>query len=137
VQTGIDTNGNGGGGDRPDLAGGTLDWDKNHKEFTNNGKYTVPLGSNGRPLLYSLGNGSGARNAERGAGFWNTDLSLLKRFDVSRYRLTLRVDALNVFNQDNYGNNGNVVANMNSTDFGKNLLNWGNRSITLSAKFSF
>ena len=134
VQTGIDTNGNGAGGDRPDLAGGTLDWDKNHKEFTNNGKYTVPLGSNGRPLLYSLGNGSGARNAERGAGFWNTDLSLLKRFNVSRYRLTLRVDALNVFNQDNYGNG---VANMNSTDFGKNLNNWGNRSITLSGKFSF
>ena len=134
VQTGIDTNGNGGGGDRPDVGSGSLDWDDNQKEFTNDGAYTVPLGTNGRPLLYSLGNGNGLRNAERGAGFWNSDLSLLKRFDVSRTVLTLRVDALNVFNQDSYAN---PVANMNSTDFGKNLNNWGNRSITLSAKLSF
>jgi hypothetical protein len=134
IQTGIDTNGNGGGGDRPNLASGSLDWDENHKEFTNNGKYEVPLGANGRPLLYSLGNGMAERNAERGAGFWRTDLSLLKRFSMDRYFLTLRVDALNVFNQDEYAN---PVANMNSVNFGKNLNNWGNRSITLSAKLSF
>jgi hypothetical protein len=134
VQTGIDTNGNGAGGDRPNLASGSLDWDDYHKEFTNSGKYEVPLGANGRPLLYSLGHGTGQRNAERGAGFWNSDLSLLKRFEISRAILTLRVDALNVFNQDDYGN---PVTNMNSTDLGKNLNNWGNRSLTFSAKLAF
>ena len=48
--------------------------------------------------------------------------------------LTLRADALNVFNQDSYGNPNTA---MNSPNFGKNLNNWGNRSVTLSGKLSF
>lgn len=134
VLTGIDTNGNGGGGDRPNVASGSITWSDGQKEFTNNGRYEVPLGANGLPLLYSLGNGTGARNAERGAPFWRTDLSLLKRFQFDRVWLTLRADALNVFNQDRYDN---PTTAMNSTNFGKNLNNWGNRSITLAAKLSF
>ena len=134
VVTGIDTNGNGGGGDRPNLASGSLTGTEGNKEFTNDGNYEVPLGSNGRPLLYSLGNGTGERNAERGAGFWRSDLSLLKRFQFDRVWLTLRADALNVFNQDSYGN---PITSLNSADLGKNTNNWGNRSITLAAKLSF
>ena len=134
VLTGIDTNGNGSGGDRANLASGTITWSDGQKEFTNDGKYDVPRGANGLPLLYSLGNGTGARNAERGAPFWRTDLSLLKRFEFDRVRLTLRADALNAFNQDSYGI---PVANLSSPSFGQNTNNWGRRVITLSAKFSF
>ena len=31
----------------------------------------------------------------------------------------------------------NPTTNMNSANFGKNLNNWGTRTITLSSKFSF
>ena len=62
-----------------------------HKTFTNNGYYTVPLGSNNLPLQNSLGNGNAPRNSERGAAFWNTDLSLMKRFDLpGTVRFTVR-----------------------------------------------
>jgi hypothetical protein len=95
----------------------------------------APLGSNNLPLLFSLGNGNAPRNNERGHGYWNTDLSLSKRFALfGSHRLTLRADALNVFNQDQYGN---PTASMTSVSFGQNLNNWGNRSITLGAKYSF
>lgn len=48
--------------------------------------------------------------------------------------LMVRADALNVFNHDNVGN---PISNMSSVSYGLNLNNWGNRSITLGAKYSF
>ena len=81
-----------------------------------------------------------ARNTERAASYWNTDLSLLKRFYLFGDRqLIIRADAFNAFNQDNYGI---PVTNMSSTSFGKNAggaapNGWGRRIVTLSAKFSF
>ena len=135
IFTGQDTNGNGGGADRPNLTGsGSFDWDSEHKGFTNNGFYTVPRTAAGAVLPFSLGNGNGEKTAHRAANSMNTDVSLAKNFSIGRTRLNLRVDAFNVFDQDSYGV---PVTSMSSADFGKNLNNWGNRSFTLSGKLSF
>ena len=122
--------------DRPNInPAGSFVWDADHKTFTNNGYYVVPLGTNNLPLIYSLGDGNSPRNGLRSAGFWNTDLSLSKRIDVvGATRLTIRVDAFNALNQDNYGI---PVVNMSSTSFGLNTNNWGRRIIQLSGKLSF
>jgi hypothetical protein len=106
IVTGVDSSGDGNtGSDRPNVnPSGTFAWDKEHRNFTNNGYYAVPLGTNALPLANSLGNGNAPRNGERMAGFWNTDVSAMKRFSIGgARRLTFRVDALNAFNQDNYG----------------------------------
>jgi outer membrane receptor protein involved in Fe transport len=139
IITGVDSNGDStdaGLSDRPDInPSGTFVWDKDHKTFTNNGYYTVPLGSNNLPLANSLGNGNAPRNSERGAAFWNTDLSLMKHFDLpGTVRFTVRVDAFNLFNQDNYGA---PVNNMSSTSFGLNTNNFGRRIVQLGGKFTF
>ena len=106
-----------------------------YRTFTNSGAYVVPLGTNGLPLAFSLGNGNAPRNGLRGPGFQNWDLSLSKRFPTVRDQaLTVRVDFLNVFNQDNYGN---PVSNMNNPDFGKNTNNWGNRSMFVALGYRF
>ena len=138
IVTGVDSNGNGGGGDRPNLGSGSLVPDPqtgNYRTFTNDGAYVVPLGSNGLPLAFSLGNGNAPRNGLRGPGFQNWDLSLSKRFrTVAEQALSVRFDFINLFNQDNYGN---PVSNMNSPDFGKNTNNWGNRVILVSLGYRF
>ncbi len=138
IWTGVDTNGDGTtGSDRPNLGSGTLDWDDEHRSFTNNGYAVVPLGTNNLPLANSLGDGTLGRNTERAAPFWNTDLSLLKRIHLGQRQIILRADAYNAFNQDNYGI---PVVNMSNTGFGTNAggaapNGWGLRIITLSAKF--
>jgi hypothetical protein len=92
----------------------------------------VPLGTNGLPLQNSLGDGNLGKNTYTSPGFYNTDLSVQKKFTFMETRQVIfRADFLNAFNQDNYGR---PINNMNSADFGKNLNNWGNRSITLSMK---
>ena len=93
---------------------------------------TVPLGTNNLPLANSLGDGNLGRNADRSASFWNTDLSLLKRIHMGQRQLVLRADAFNAFNQDAYGI---PVVNMANSGFGTNTNNWGQRVVTLSAKF--
>ena len=147
ILTGVDSNGNGtAGSDRPNFVpGGIFIVDPvtgNLRTFTSpliGGAFFVPLGANGLPLANSLGNGNLGKNTFRAPGFWNSDLSILKRFVLpwggeDKHRFQIRADFLNAFNQDNYGRPVNV---MNNPDFGKNLNNWGNRSITLSAKYVF
>ena len=57
IITGVDSNGDStdaGLSDRPNIdSSGSFVWDKDHKTFTNNGYYTVPLGSNNSPLANS------------------------------------------------------------------------------------
>ncbi|MET0645016.1 MAG: carboxypeptidase regulatory-like domain-containing protein [Pyrinomonadaceae bacterium] len=144
IQTGVDTNGNGQLGDRPNYnPGGTLQVDPvtgDFRTFTSplvGGQFIVPLGTNGLPLANSLGNGNLGRNTFRTPGFYNTDLSFQKQFFMpwgEGHRAILRADLLNAFNQDNYGR---PVVLMNSPDFGKNLNNWGTRTITLGLKYRF
>jgi len=137
IFTGVDSNGDTNtGSDRPNInSSGTFVWDDRHRGFTNNGYYTVPVGSNGLPLANSLGDGNAPRNSERAAPSWNTDLSLMKRFGLpGSAKFTVRVDAFNVLNQDSYGVPTNT---MSSTSFGKNTNDWGRRTLQLAGKISF
>jgi hypothetical protein len=137
IVTGVDSNGDDNtGSDRPNLdPSGRLVWDDHHRSFTNEGRYVAPLGTNNLPLQNALGNGNAPRNADRGAHFWNTDLSLSKRFGVGVLgNLLFRIDVFNLLNQDNYGN-PNV--NMSSTTFGTNGNNWGRRSAQISGKLEW
>jgi hypothetical protein len=136
VTTGVDSNGDSNtGSDRPNVnPNGSFVWDSRHQGFTNNGYYVVPLGTNNLPLANSLGNGNGKRNAERARHFWNTNLSLAKAFSAGPTRLFFRVDAFNVFNQDDYGVPN---LNMSSPSFGINGNDWGRRSLNMSVKVSF
>jgi hypothetical protein len=137
IFTGVDSSGDGNtGSDRPNIdSSGSFVWGPGKKTFTNNGYYVVPLGANNLPLANSLGNGNAPRNSERGAAFWNTDLSLMKRFQlVGNSQFMVRIEAFNAFNQDNYGA---PVSNMNSANFGINTNNFGRRIIQLGGKISF
>jgi hypothetical protein len=140
ILTGVDSNGNGAAGDRPNFdPAGQIILDpvtQNFRTFTTSGTpFFVPRGSNGLPLNFSLGNGTLGRNTYRAPGFYNTDFSFSKHLKFGEVReFILRADFLNAFNQDNYGI---PVNSLNSADFGKNLNNFGNRSITLGAKFKF
>jgi outer membrane receptor protein involved in Fe transport len=143
ILTGVDTNGNGGGGDRPNFnPNGAFAKDPvtgDLRTFTNDrltGRYVVPVvNASGLPIANSLGNGNLGKNTLRGQGFSDWSMSLMKRIRLTEdMNISLRVDALNVFNQKYFGN---PVSNMNSPDFGRNLNNGGNRSLTLGAKFTF
>jgi hypothetical protein len=138
IVTGVDSNGDANtGSDRPNVDGsGSFTWDEDHRHFTNNGFYVVPLGPNGLPLTNSLsGGGNAGRNTERAAAFWNTDLALMKRFHITgTTRFIVRIDAFNVLNQDNYGK---PVSTMSSASFGRNTNDWGRRILQLSGKISF
>jgi hypothetical protein len=155
VFTGVDTNGNGtNAGDRPNFNPNapiirdpvtgdfrTFSQDPNNPAFIvpriNTSNTTGPLVFTGTGTIAanSLGNGTLGRNTFRGPGFWNTNLSVAKNFRFGEdRRFRISADFLNAFNQDSYGN---PVSNMNSANFGLNLNNFGNRSITLGGKFSF
>ncbi|MDQ3473219.1 MAG: TonB-dependent receptor, partial [Acidobacteriota bacterium] len=141
IVTGVDSNGNGAGGDRPNFnPNGQIILDPvtgNFRSFTTTGNpFVVPRNSStGLPVANSLGNGSLGRNTFRAPGFFNTNLSVSKNFRMGEdRRLQFRADFLNAFNQDSYGI---PVNNLNSADFGRNLNNFGNRVIVLGAKLSF
>jgi hypothetical protein len=137
IWTGVDSNGDGNvNSDRPDVGSGSLTWDDERKTFTNNGYVTTPVGTNNLPLANSMAaGGSLGRNTERTAAWWQTDLSLLKRFYLwGDKQIVIRADAFNVFNQDDYGL---PTLNMSSASFGQNTNNWGQRTVTLGAKFVF
>ncbi|MGH9938230.1 MAG: hypothetical protein ACREAM_18460, partial [Blastocatellia bacterium] len=142
IVTGVDSNGNGAGGDRPNYnPSGAFTLDpltgdmRSFRTSKVDGRYLVPLGANGSPLAFSLGNGNLGKNTLRAAGYWNSNLSLSKRVRILEgHTLTLRVDMLNAFNQDTYGIPDN---NLNSLSFGLNTNNWGNRTVTLGAKYTF
>jgi hypothetical protein len=81
------------------------------------------------------------RDAFRGPGFWNTDLSLSKRFRVGdHYALQLRVEAYNVFNHANmFANTGDadISSFTEVTGHRGNRTNPDNRRVQLGAKFEF
>jgi len=141
IVTGVDSNGNGAGGDRPNFnPSGAFAKDPltgNLRTFTTSkvdGRFLVPL-NNGLPVAFSLGNGNLGKNTLRAPGFTNTDLSLLKRIKTFEGQaLSLRVDMFNAFNQDNYGI---PINSLNNAGFGQNTNNWGTRSLTVGAKYSF
>ncbi len=69
---------------------------------------TTPIGSAGspwgRPDRGTIGDAG--TNIYSGPGYWRVDGSLFKRFDISdRHKLELRVEAVNLFNKQNYAVN--------------------------------
>lgn len=141
ILTGVDTNGNGAAGDRPNInPDAPLIPDPvtgNLRTFTAPGRFLVPRNPAGAILTFSMPNGGGnlGKNTLRAPANYNTNLGVQKRFYITEtVRFALRADFLNAFNQDNYGIPINSLSN---ASFGQNTNNWGNRSITLGAKFTF
>jgi hypothetical protein len=64
--------------------------------------------------------GNLGRNAVRGAGFYNTDFSIIKRTKIAGTTLEFRAEAFNVFNHPNLGNPpvAGRTATVGSTSFG-------------------
>lgn len=59
------------------------------------------------PGLDNIGNGG--RNNAWGPRLFNSDMSVMKNFTISRFTLQLRADAFNAFNHINFGNpSGNI-----------------------------
>ena len=144
ILTGVDSNGNGAASsDRPNFnPNGIFMRDPvtgDLRTFTSplvGGAFVVPLGKNGLPLANSLGNGDLGKKTFRTPGFWNSDLSLMKRstfclgaektitvFNFELISLMLLISIIMVVREIN-----------EQRGFCKNLNNWGNCSIMLSEK---
>lgn len=140
ILTGVDTNGNGAGGDRPNInQNAPLIVDPvtgNLRTFSAPGRFIVPRNAAGNILTFSMaGGGSLGKNTLRAPANWNTNLGVQKRFHIDEIRrFIIRADFLNAFNQDNYGV---PVNSLSSADFGRNLNNFGARTITVGGKFTF
>jgi hypothetical protein len=82
--------------------------------------------------------GTLGRNTFRGPGFANTNLSLMKRFNLPREagQLQIRGDFINVFNHDNFAN---PDTNMSNSTFGTQTFAplTDARQVLLGAKISF
>jgi hypothetical protein len=78
------------------------------------------------------------RNAYRGPGYLNTDLSLVKRIAVPAMgrntSVQLRIEAYNVFNTINLNN---PVSNLSSSVFGRVTSARPSREIQLGARLTF
>jgi outer membrane receptor protein involved in Fe transport len=141
ILTGVDTNGNGAAGDRPNVnPGAPLVLDPvtgNMRTFTAPGRFLVPRNAAGNILTFSMANGGGnlGKNTLRAPTNFNTNLGFAKKFYIGEVtRFAIRADLLNAFNQDNYGI---PVNSLSSASFGQNLNNWGGRTITVGGKFTF
>ena len=88
------------------------------------------------PLANSDPNGGNlARNTFRGPYRKQWNLGFGKSIQITeRWRIELRNDLINAFNQRNFGN---PVAAMNAPNFGQNTTDPGNRTMLLGAKIRF
>ncbi|MBI4476476.1 MAG: TonB-dependent receptor, partial [Acidobacteria bacterium] len=88
-----------------------------------------------RPLAQTAEPGDQPRNAVRGPGFAQTDLSLFKNIELmGTHRLQVRIEAFNLFNQTRFGQPGNQIGTVN---FGRITSSADGRIIQLAAKYSF
>lgn len=146
IRTGVDTNGIGSATPaRPNLnQGGAFTGDPvsgDLRTFTmpinGTGLLTTTLNSQtGIPLANSSAVfGNLGRNTFRGPKFVNWNAALFKNIAIKeRWKVQLRSDFINAFNQYNFGN---PVATMNSPIFGTNTTNPGNRTMLMSLKVLF
>jgi hypothetical protein len=71
-----------------------------------------------------------------GPGYWNADVTLLKRTRISEsMNFELRLDAFNVFNHTNFSVSEDN--NVNSQDFGKITSTFSPRILQIAGKFNF
>jgi len=90
------------GPNRPNLIGNP-DGPKTRDQWFNTAPIGDPNSAFGRPAVGTFGNLP--RNALRGPGYWRTDASLFKRFQVlADQALELRIEVVNLFNHVNLGN---------------------------------
>jgi hypothetical protein len=79
--------------------------------------------------------GDEGRNIVRGPGFARTDLSLFKNFPLaSTHQIQLRIEAFNVFNQERFGQPGNIVG---SPTFGAITSADDGRIVQVGIKYTF
>lgn len=121
-------------GSRPDYAGGST-ITSNYRDtlqYLNTAAFQqVPVNEFRNPIRP----GNLGRNAIRGPGLVNFDISLGKNFAITeRYRLQVRADAFNAFNHTNFSNPG---TNIQAATFGRFTSTRGAREIQLNARFSF
>ncbi len=122
------------GGTRPDYVGGQtiLDDYRSTLVYLNRAAFAaVPENNLGNAIRL----GNIGRNAMRGPGRWNADVSFGKNFTVKeRYRFQIRTDLFNALNHTNYGN---PDTNIESANFGRINSTAGAREIQLNARFVF
>jgi hypothetical protein len=81
------------------------------------------------------GPGTETRNAVRGPGFAQTDLSVFKNVDLRPgQRIQVRVEVFNLFNQERFGQPGNSIGTAN---FGKITSAADGRVVQLGIKYLF
>jgi hypothetical protein len=79
--------------------------------------------------------GSAPRNSAWGPGFWTTDLSFVKRFQLGATRSAdLRVEAFNLFNHTNFQN---PSASFGTSTFGVISNAYDPRIVQLAVRFAF
>lgn len=79
--------------------------------------------------------GNAGRNTLSGPGYWNLDLSLSKRFNITeRFRAELRGEAFNLTNTPHFNN---PTSALDSTQFGEVRSAFGERQIQLGIKLLF
>ena len=122
-------------GSRPDYVGGnpiTTDA-RQTLQYLNTAAFArVPLitasGATARP-------GTLGRDAVRGPGLWNTDLSLSKNMAISeRARFQIRADLFNALNHTNFNA---VSTTINSANFGRFTSTAGPRIVQFNARLTF
>jgi hypothetical protein len=125
---------------------GTISLDPVHANYrtfttpiTGAGIVNTFLGTNNLPLANSqafpVPSSNLGRNTFRGPGIYLWNLSALKNIDITeRWKVQLRADWINAFNQRNFGN---PVSTMNSPIFGQNTTDPGGRTMLLMLKIRF
>jgi hypothetical protein len=148
IRTGVDTHGTGTPAPhRPSYnPNGTISLDPVHANYrtfttpiTGAGIVNTFLGTNNLPLANSqafpVPSSNLGRNTFRGPGIYLWNLSALKNIDITeRWKVQLRADWINAFNQRNFGN---PVSTMNSPIFGQNTTDPGGRTMLLMLKIRF
>jgi hypothetical protein len=98
------------------------------------GTYTNPL--TGKSSIGPFPSNMTARDAFRGPGNWNLDLSLAKRFQLTdKVNLQLRCEAYDVFNHANLYVDGATIR-ANSNDFVR-AYRTDHRNVQVAARLSF
>jgi hypothetical protein len=99
--------GTGGLNDRPDLIGDP-DGPQTRDQWFNSAPIGSPGSAFGRPARGTFGNLG--RNALRGPGFWQLDMSLFKNVWLGTdRRLEIRIESVNVLNHVNLGNPDSTI----------------------------
>jgi carboxypeptidase family protein/TonB-dependent receptor-like protein len=94
------------GPNRPDLIG-----DASGPKTADQWFNATPIGSAGsafaRPAIGTFGNLP--KNSLRGPGYWRTDFSIIKRFTFNARSVEVRVETVNIFNNENLDNPDSTI----------------------------